>query len=535
MVGTVIDQINECLREKKNFVLSGGAGSGKTYTLIQTLNSVFEANAAVKVACITYTRVSADEIRKRSPYTNLWVSTIHEFLWHNIKGYKKDLKKAVLSLLEEERKDPKSGLSYSGEIEIDENTFEFIDYKNYRKLEEGIISHDDLLIIAEYMFRRYPLLSKILCDKYDYILIDEYQDTQLSVKNIFLEHIKEKATGKLCVGFFGDKMQSIYDSGIVDIHEFIESGGVREIIKEDNYRCSTEVIALLNKIRTDIIQKPAKEDEEGNIINKTGSITFLYSKNEFDLADFKQMPLVSQWDFDNPKNTKLLFLTHRLIANRSGWGDILSAYKNSDMLLGDQPDRLASHLLKLGEILYFYKQKDYSKVVNRLDMRIKTISDKSKISKLMSEFTSNEGYTIGEAIDKFDNERLLRKDDKFNEYIEANSERYEDIKKFPLSQAVALFKYQNDFSPYSTQHGIKGAEFDNVLVVMDNGKWSKYNFNYYFESKVGKESIIERTERIFYVCCSRSMSNLVVYYQNPTPIVIYRAKHLFGDENVVEV
>lgn len=58
------------------------------------------------------------------------------------------------------------------------------------------------------------------------------------------------------------------------------------------------------------------------------------------------------------------------------------------------------------------------------------------------------------------------------------------------------------------------------------------NFEYYFEKTLGKESIIQRTERIFYVCCSRAKENLVVYYPNPTAQIIEQAKKLFGKENV---
>lgn len=66
-------------RWERNFLLSGGAGSGKTYTLVQTLHYIFDKNPKVQVACITYTNVAADEIKERSPYSRLHVSTIHDF------------------------------------------------------------------------------------------------------------------------------------------------------------------------------------------------------------------------------------------------------------------------------------------------------------------------------------------------------------------------------------------------------------------------------------------------------------------------
>ena len=532
MAGTIADQINQCLDSKKNFLLSGGAGSGKTYTLIQTLNHVFENDPKARVACITYTNVAADEIKERSPYSKLRVSTIHDFLWDEIKEYQKNLKQTVLTLVSAEKGCKGSGLSYSGEVEIDEQSFSGVEYQNYRDLEHGIISHDDLLKIANYMFAAYSLLSKILCDKYDYIFIDEYQDTQKPVIEIFLEHIKTFAKGSLCVGFFGDKMQSIYATGVGDIQPYIISGDVLEIIKDDNYRCAVNVIELLNRVRSDIIQRPAKKNPDDTVANKIGSAVFVYSDGDFDLAKFKMSNFVTGWNFDDSRETKVLFLTHKLSAMRLGFAELLAAYKYTDSLIGNEPDRLARHLLKIGGILFYYSAKDFPHVIDEIQRKIRTNADKQQISSVLSRLSENLDVSVEELINGFDKEHLIRKDDRFNEFLENHAETYDKIKILPASQVLAYFKYYNDFSPYSTQHGIKGAEFDNVLVVMDNGNWNMYNFKYYFEGTPGKESVIQRTERIFYVCCSRAKDNLVVYYPKPTVQIIERAKKLFGAENV---
>lgn len=532
MVGTVMEKINSCLDGKKNFLLSGGAGSGKTYTLIQTLHHVFKSNPKARVACITYTNVAADEIKERSPYSKLRVSTIHDFLWYEIKGYQKNLKSAVLNLISAEQANKDNGLAYSGEVEINEQTFTYIEYQNYRDLEHGVISHDDLLKVANYMFATYPLLSKILCDKYDYIFIDEYQDTQSAVIEIFLEHIKDVAINRLCVGFFGDKMQSIYDSGVGNIQSYVATGDVCEVVKEDNYRCAVNVINLLNRIRFDIQQHPAKRTTEGVIANKSGSATFIYSINEFDLQAFKTSRFASGWDFENFEETRLLFLTHRLSAVRLGFAELLAAYPNNDRIIGNEPDHLARHLLKIAGILFYYGKKDFAYVISEIQCKIKNSSDKRHISEALSRLYANLDISVEQLIEVFDKERFVRKDDRFNEFLENHAETYDKIKAVPASQVLAYFKYYNDFSPYSTQHGIKGAEFDNVLVIMDNGRWNNYNFKYYLEQTPGKESVIQRTERIFYVCCSRTINNLVVYYPNPTTKIVAQAKALFGDENV---
>lgn len=525
----VMTEISNCLAQKKNFLLSGGAGSGKTYMLIQTLQNVYTNNTNARVACITYTNVAANEIKSRSPYSKLWVSTIHDFLWENIKGFQKNLIKVANELV------TNGALSYSGDTPVDQLALSLIEYKNYRRIEDGTISHDDLLKVAEHMFESYPLLSKILCDKYDYIFIDEYQDTQRAVANIFLEHIKQTATGRLCLGFFGDNKQSIYDTGIVDIQSYVDSGQVTEIVKTDNYRCSQAVISVLNQIRSNLTQQAAKKNSDGTIANKVGSATFLYSDNEFDLDAFKATKYAAEWDFSEPTKTKLLFLTHRLIAKRNGWDGILSAYNNNDMLLGDSPDRLAGYLLKMGTIISAYQQSNYSLVIENITKKIRTNEDKRSIGTFLGTIAGDSTKTIDAVINEFDSQHILIVDDRLTEHITNNQERYDRIKDLTISQVLAYNAYYNRFSPYSTQHGIKGAEFDNVLVVMDNGRWNNYNFKYYFEETSGKESIVIRTERIFYVCCSRAIDNLVVYYPSPTQAIITRAKALFGDANVLKM
>lgn len=527
MAGSVIEQISVCLDSKKNFLLSGGAGSGKTYTLIQTLHHVFEHNPKVRVACITYTNVAADEIKERSPYSKLHVSTIHDFLWDVIKEFQKNLKQVVVKLIED------GIVSYSGETPIDELAFDIVEYQNYRDLEKGIFTHDDLLKIANAMFAKYPLLAKVLCDKFDYIFIDEYQDTHKPVIDIFLTHIKSQAQGRLCIGFFGDKMQSIYDTGVGNIDAFVSSGDVQEIIKEDNYRCATTVITLLNNIRSDIEQKAAKTNSDGMLINKTGRAVFAYSTGDFNLDSFRKNALVAGWDFDNPKCTKVLFLTHRLIAKRIGFEELLRAFSPTDRLIGNDPDKLASHLLKIGEILYFYERKKYATVIGNIHKKIKTNVDKKAIGTALAGILSDTQQTIGTVINTLDQERLLRKDERLDDYIEKHTDIFDKVKVLPLSQLRAYYDYYNEFSAYSTQHGIKGAEFDNVLVIMENGGWNNYNFKHYFEKTAGKESIIARTERIFYVCCSRAIENLVIYYPTPTSQTILQAKRLFGDANVI--
>jgi DNA helicase-2/ATP-dependent DNA helicase PcrA len=150
--------------------------------------------------------------------------------------------------------------------------------------------------------------------------------------------------------------------------------------------------------------------------------------------------------------------------------------------------------------------------------------------------------TIEETIDFADENGICLKDDNFYRFIREKEYAFNRIKKVPFGEFQKLFYYLEGFTPFSTQHKIKGVEFDNVLVILDNGGWNKYNFEYLLSDSVyasltpaRKKSypdILARTQKIFYVCCTRAKENLVVFYHNPAPAVIEKAKKWFGAANV---
>ena len=86
-----IDEIFDIISQSKNFLLRGGAGSGKTHTLVETLKMIFLRDPLAKIACITFTNVAVKEILERTAFENLKVLTIHDFLWDTIKSFKNKL------------------------------------------------------------------------------------------------------------------------------------------------------------------------------------------------------------------------------------------------------------------------------------------------------------------------------------------------------------------------------------------------------------------------------------------------------------
>lgn len=544
---TPIEQIKTCINSKTNFLLSGGAGCGKTDTLKRTLEYIF-SNPILKhnnVACITFTNVAANEIKSRIENPNLHVSTIHEFLWSCIKQHQLELKVSLLTLIEEEKKKTRSGIKYDGDEELSYEYLEnkSIEYREYRKLEEGIVSHNEVLKLANFMFAGYPLLCRIVKDSFPFILIDEYQDTDRKVIELLLDHLSVdigtkfnktacSLNNKVTIGLFGDSMQSIYAYGISDINNYVQAGIVKEIAKEDNYRSSTSVIDLINKLRFDTIkQKPSGDNKE-----TVGSAKFLYSTSDIDLDQVKNHEIFGSWDFDDSSHTKELYLTHRLISRKAGYSQIFTEYGNADRLFGDNKDRLMNHLFHIQELIDLYESGKYNVFIKKCNYKISKISDKKMLSDNMVIFANDQDKkTIGDLIELADRFKIFPKDDGLKSFISENSERYEAIYKIPVSESNVLYRYEQEYMPYSTQHNVKGTEFINVLVVLDNGGWNQYNFGDLFGERPDKQSIIVRTRKIFYVCCSRAIQNLAVFFPNPSNTVLSTAKDWFGESNLLEI
>lgn len=618
-----VDQIFEHIQNGKNFLLSGGAGSGKTYSLVQVIKKAIADNPTTKVACMTYTNAAVKEIEDRVGHNNLSVSTIHDFLWDNIKSFQKELKKGLIALLNNEDSSIKKPLT---EDVIDNTYFDEIEkgiqYKEYLKVKEGIISHDEVLELANYMFAHYPLLCDILKDKFKFIFIDEYQDTNPLVIEIFLTHLKQSKR-KNIIGFFGDAMQSIYDDGIGDLKPYIDSNDVEEVLKQQNRRNPMLVIELANKLRTDRLeQQPSTDEKAPNMVNgsvKEGTIKFLYSF-ESNLSAVKNSPYFSGWNFQNAKQTKELNLTHNLIAPKAGFPKLMEIYDkdpiiafkneiakkirdnnisidedatfdqvanyvalknrqkefkrdviinnpdtnllyqqlkdlpfsvvrkiylNKDALIDDKKqseddenkkgskrDKLIKHLFKIQTNIHLYKEKRYNDFLRKTEYKVKSIADKQSIKEIIDEICEMYNSTIEEVINISDEKGICKKDDSFSQFITGNAYLYNRLKMVKYQEFVNLFNYLEGFTPFSTQHKTKGTEFDNVLVVLDNGKWNDYNFEYLFTNRTDKASVLARTQKIFYVCCTRAKENLIVFFDSPDTAVINKAKEWFGDGNV---
>lgn len=189
-LGVEEQQIIELINQQKNFLLSGGAGSGKTYSLVQIVRKILQQNPYARIACITYTRSARDEIQERVQAENLRISTIHDFLWDCIKPYRLELKKVVIDLINEVNTDDKGKETRAirhlsdGEESLSPSFFdniEEIQYREVRNISKGVISHDEVIKVANRIFKEYPKLRRIVQDRFQYVFLSSKKLKKISI------------------------------------------------------------------------------------------------------------------------------------------------------------------------------------------------------------------------------------------------------------------------------------------------------------------------------------------------------------------
>ena len=71
--------------------------------------------------------------------------------------------------------------------------------------------------------------------------------------------------------------------------------------------------------------------------------------------------------------------------------------------------------------------------------------------------------------------------------------------------------------------------------MLDNGRWSQYNFNSLFGKGSANENVQNRTKKLFYVTITRAMKNLNVYMPSNDQQIVEKAKDYFEQSDIVNV
>lgn len=517
---TAVDQCKKCIDNKRSFVLQGGAGSGKTESLKELLIYISQTNPKAKVMCITHTNVAVNEIQSRTGNA-FPVSTIHSFLNSLIKDYKKNIHTVIGELFlipefvaseknedisdkeykknEHERykklyekyadkhyqmtresapkvtgkrdydKDPKAfnKILNDGIKAINEKIAEKISSKDYSaigyndtkfdSLKDLTFGHDGLLKVFHLLIKKYPLLSKMIADRYDYIFIDEYQDTNADIV-CDLIHVSQNSELTLCL--FGDSMQSIYSDGVGDVDMFIGDSLI-SIPKPDNYRCAYEVISFVNPLRLDGLEQEVafKTNAKGEIEtekSRHGFAKVLYSiceqkpnshSSEEEKATYQSKidSLITKAKEYCP-TAKILMLTNKAIAEKNHFQNLYKVFDDRYYDVGDhmEKDLSSIQVLEFCDICNAYLRGDYNSLIKSIRSNgyvIRSLSDKKIINDIMESIVTNDNLSMWKAIELASEKKLIKLSDSCINKIErerafveqySNDEFYQKFRKLYL-------------------------------------------------------------------------------------------------------
>lgn len=313
---TLNDRQKEAVYETEGPVLLlAGAGSGKTRVLTHRIAYLIENNGVNpwNILAITFTNKAAGEMRERVNSLigfgaeQIWVSTFHSACVRILRrhidllGYstnfsiydtddQKSLMKEVCKRLEIDTKVYKersilSAISSAkdeliGPKEFYQNTIGdyskqkiAVAYEEYQKAlkNNNALDFDDIIVKTIELFKAYPEVLLNYQERFRYIMVDEYQDTNTA--QFELIHLLAGKYRNLCV--VGDDDQSIYKFRGANIHNILDFEKVfpeAKVIKlEQNYRSTKKILEAANcVIRNNTARKEKAlwtENEEGERIH----------------------------------------------------------------------------------------------------------------------------------------------------------------------------------------------------------------------------------------------------------------------------
>lgn len=609
-MGNNIDaQVDETLTKcilstpRKSFFLFAGAGSGTTHSLVHLLKKIRDSigkNLLLRgknVAVITYTNAATDEIINRLDYSPIFhVSTIHSFVWDVIKYYQTDIKKlycgyivkdmeALSKKLDETKsKTTKTYLSnveklkYQKERLVKAQTIEkFVYNPNGSNPEYNALKHAEVIKISAQMIIENKMLQQIIAQQYPILLIDESQDTKKELVDAFFE-IQKNFANIFTLGLLGDQKQRIYADGKENIESIIPAGWEKPV-KSMNYRSAKRIIQLANTIGKDIDIHAEQRSREGAddgfvrlfVVQQRDGI----NKDEVEQIVMNTMSEYTQdekWKGEDA-DVKILTLEHMMAARRLGFDSFFASFSKVSkyqmtFLQGSVSEidfftkevlPIAKSIKEDGRIALEILKK-YSPLLSRqnaekpYELYLRCREEAKKIAEIV-----NGNSTIRTVVDEIIKSQLLivpdvvrqaysLKPSDIEDTIEEELRAWVEVMDLPIDMVHKYDNYVNHRSRFDTHQGVKGLEFDRVMVIIDDSESKGFLFSYdkLFGVKdlsdrdkqnlsEGKETSIERTKRLFYVTCTRAKNSLavVMYTNNPERVKTEAVSKKWFTENEI--
>lgn len=469
-------------------------------------------------------------------------------------------------------------------------------YEAGRDYRSGILGHDDVLKMGPSLIRDRPLLRRLVAQKYPYFFFDESQDTDDGVVEALKDVSRfESEQGRdFCLGFFGDPMQKIYTAGKGSIDPLISWTIIK---KPENFRSPARVLATINHIRLDgdELQQTAgvrmRENTELPLEQGVSCIIILpSSENRETSTDNVRRFLATKYgdqlwcNDDIEADLRVLVIEHAMAARRLGFDKLFDIFnRGSESAKASFKEGnnwlltpFQSLLLPLADAVrnarnydvmsllrtnspaldpkYFRHTRNPVEVLSKLKVAVEhlgqlmavdgttTIADTLRFA-IGSQLIRIDGRLV-RALTVPDDSKEVTQNEPFGdgvstpdevEPVEPIEDVLLDYLDCPVSQLWGYREYIENRSVYSTQQGIKGAEFKRVLVILDDEESNHFLFSYDKLLGItppsdtdrknlaeGKETVIDRTRRLFYVCCSRALTGLAVVCYTSQPDVLKR-------------
>lgn len=584
-----VDQvIRDCLNQSnpKSFFLFAGAGSGKTKSLIDALNFIQQEYGEQfmtlrrSVAVITYTNAACDEIKRRLQYNPLFqITTIHSFAWTLIQHYTKDIKIFLATDLskrieENEAKqvtgrkgsqayrDRERKISaYRERIERLSKIKKFIYNPERMNTEKNSLDHDEVLRICANFLTTKHTFRDVVVDRFPVLLIDESQDTKKDLLDAFLT-LEESHRDHFCMGLMGDVMQRIYLDGKERIQDNIQPWW-KNPCKKMNHRSRKRIVDLCNDIRKQVdgIEQIPRHDKQGGVVR-----VFLVNRTSDRIISEKTIQEKMSAYTGNQKwlefeSNKYLTLEHHMAARRLGFDDFfIPLYRIYDYRQGVSDGSLSvlSPLSKIIVPLFQAFQennrfaitqivKHHSPMVrdgvkNRCFSSANLTKLNDGIAKLLKLWHDGNDPKCVEILNTISQEVLFdlpndicillsrslddtESDKEEQEGLSEKIDALEEAMQAPFSHFVQYHKYVSGNASFDTHQGVKGLQFERVMVIIDDEEAQGSTFSYgkllgltemserdISNERQGKETTIDRTRRLLYVTCSRAIDSLALVF-----------------------
>jgi DNA helicase II / ATP-dependent DNA helicase PcrA len=552
-----------------------------------------------RVAVITFTNAACDEIKSRLQFDALIdVRTIHSFAWSLIEGLNRDIREWLRADLADSLKELQAQQAKSRGISAAHTTRQRKIESKTRRLQnlDGIkrfvysptgenrtrdaLNHAEVIQIAAHFLVSKPVMQRILVGRYPILLIDESQDTNRHLIDAFFA-VEEASRGSFVLGLIGDMMQRIYSDGKEGLGTNLPTTWARPE-KKLNHRCPKRIIELINKVRStqDKQQQLPRDDAPNGVVR-----LFILQSNTADkpaaeraIAE-RMAHLTGDEDWKDQRAIKTLTLEHRMAASRMGFLDVFSALYEYDswrtsllegtlgisrfftedvlslMKAREANDRFA--VARIAKALSPLMTPEALRSADDNRKQLQTVA--SLIDDLAGLRADNKNPTLGDVLRFVGRTQLLTIPEALIPYavesegglsgdpdtddpsIDAESARNAAISKFlqaPFSQVQNLGLYLAGRAHFDTHQGVKGLEFDRVMVVMDDSEARGFMFKYedLFGGKTIGDKTVESTRRLFYVTCSRAKRSLALVAYSAVPDRVRRfvlQQGWFGDDEAV--